>query len=136
MSRRTALRLVLALVSLSHLLLGLCAVIAPAGAVAELVRMFYGAQLSLTPDLHHVIRILGAYMLAVGLMSLMAYFSPERSQFVVTGVIALLVLRVLQRLVFAAEIQTAFGVSFGHLWAQSAFFLAIAIALIVLFPRK
>jgi len=136
MSIRTALRTVLAVVSLSHLLLGLGAVIAPAGTVAQLAAAFYGAQLSLSPALHHLIRMLGAYMLAVGLMSLMAYLNPEKNQAVVIGVVALLLLRVLQRLVFAAEIHDAFNVSSNQLWAQSAFFLAIAIALIVFFPRK
>jgi membrane-associated HD superfamily phosphohydrolase len=129
MNRQTALRILLAIVSISHLLLGLLAVVAPPETVARLVATFYGATLEVTPAVQHVLRILGAYMMAIGVMAAFAFFNPAKQKGILAGIILLLVLRVAQRLIFASEIQQNFGVSAGHLWTQSAFFLALATAL-------
>jgi hypothetical protein len=135
MKKERMLRILLAIVSVSHLLLGVMAVIAPPETVARLAATFYGATLVVNPPLQHVIRIMGAFMIAMGVMSLFAFFNPAKHEGVIAGIVLLLLLRVAERLLFAGEIQRAFGVSSGHLWLQSAFFLALAAGLFFLRPR-
>ena len=111
MNKETALRLVLALVGLSHLVLGLIANVAPADLLTKIVSGFYGASLQITPQLHHVIRILGVFMIGIGMMAMWACRDPQRNQVVIIGIIAILVLRVLQRLLLTQEITSSFNLS-------------------------
>jgi len=129
MSRTRLLQALLAFVCLSHLFFGLIAFIGPAGPVRAVAARLYDADLQLTPQLQHVVRILGAFMIAIGVLAGLAALYPQRSGPVVIGVAVLLVLRVLQRAIFAGEVRDAFGVSTAHLWVQSLFFLALAAAL-------
>ena len=51
-------------------------------------------------------------------------------------VAVLLVIRVAQRVIFAMEIEQNFGISTVRIWGQAAYFLAIAVALLLLMPRR
>ena len=135
MKRETAFRILLALVGLAHLALGLIANLAPPETVAKVVSGFYSATLDVTPPLHHVIRILGVFMIGIGLMALWACRDPQRNQAIILGIITVLVLRVIQRVVFAQEITSAFHISSGRVWLQVEFFLLTAIALFALRPK-
>jgi hypothetical protein len=135
MTKGVAFRIVLTLVGLAHLALGLAANLAPPETLAKLVTGFYGATLDLTPQVHHVVRILGAFMIGIGMMAIWACPNPQRHPAVVLGIIAILLLRVLQRIAFAHEISKAFGVSSSRLWIQAAFFLITAIVLFALRPK-
>ena len=136
MTKRGALQALLAFVAICHLIIGLCAFIGLPGPVQAIVESVYGAHVTLTPQLQHVIRMLGAFMIAIGVIAGLAAIRPEHSGPIVTGIAILLLLRVLQRLMFANEVHDAFGVSMGKLVGQSVFFLLIAIGLLVLKPRQ
>lgn len=97
--------------------------------------LFYGAQLALTPQLQHLVRILGAFMIAIGVLAGMALSDPERNRAIIYGLIVLLLLRVSQRLLFAQELHEHFAVSYAKLWVQSLFFIAIGAGLFLLRPR-
>jgi hypothetical protein len=135
MTKGIAFRAVLMLVGLAHLILGLAANVAPPETLTKIVAEFYGATLDVTPQVHHVLRILGVFMIGIGMMAIWACANPQRHQAVVFGIIAILILRVLQRIAFAQEISKAFGVSPVRLWVQVAFFLITAIALFALRPK-
>lgn len=135
MSRRTALRALLAVVFLAHLVLGLIGFVSLPGPLTATVESAYGASVDLTPQLQHVVRVLGAFMLAVAFLAAAAWRDPERNRAVVLGVVVLLVLRATQRLVFADDVHEAFGLSYARLWSQAIFFYALAAALFVLRPK-
>ena len=135
MNREVALRIVLALVGLAHLALGMIANLAGPDSLVRVVSGFYGATLEMTPALHHVVRILGVFMIGIGMMALWACSDPRRNQVVILGLIAILILRVLQRIMLAQEIASTFNISTTRLYTQAAFFLATAIALFLLRPR-
>jgi hypothetical protein len=103
---------------------------------SRIIKATYGATVVLTPQLIHVIRILGAFMITIGFLAGLAFMNPFRNRAIIWGVIVLLVLRVSQRFFFAAEIQEAFGVTTGHLVGQSVFFLATALGLFLLLPKE
>lgn len=135
MNRQFALRVVLALVCISHLVLGAIGYFASPGPVTKTLAAFYGASVTLTPQSLHLIRILGAFMIAIGVLAGFAFRHPRANRTVIYGVIVLLLLRVSQRLLFAREIHASFNVSYGQLWTQSIFFFALAVALFLLRPR-
>ena len=135
MNKLSALRIILAIICVAHLVLGMCALVAPADALAKVAAASYGASLDITPQMHHVIRILGAFMVAVGVMAGMAAYQPGKHRGIIVGIVLLLVIRVAQRLIFHDEIQTHFGLSNARIWSQAIFFLATAAALLLLRPK-
>lgn len=136
MTRILALRILLAVVVVGHLVLGGLALYSPPEDLANaVVELAYGASVTLTPQLRHVIRMLGAFMIAVGVLAGFALIDPVRNRAIIDGLVVLLLIRVGQRILLADEIEGAFGVSVSRLWGQSAFFLVLAIALFVLRPK-
>jgi hypothetical protein len=132
MTKETALRIMLALVGLAHLVLGLIANLAPPETLVKIVSESYGATLEVTPQAHHVVRILGVFMIGIGVMAGLACRDPQRNQAIIMGIITVLVLRVIQRVVLAQEISSTFHISSSRLWGQAVFFLIVAVALFVL----
>jgi len=135
LNKDTAFRVLLALVGLAHLVLGLIANLAPPEILVKVVSEFYGATVDVTAQSHHVIRIVGAFMIGVGVMAFLACRDPQRNQAIIIGIITILVLRVIQRVVFAREIGSAFHIPSARIWLQVTFFLLTAIALFVLRPK-
>ena len=138
MSRLLMLRIVLGIICASHLLLGAVAFAGLPGGAAETVASLYGGSFpagSLTPQLQHVGRMLGAYMLAMALLAGVAAADPLRNRVGILVIALLFLERVLQRLLFAGEAQQAFAIPPGRMWAQTLFFLAFPVALLLLYPR-
>jgi hypothetical protein len=136
MNKRTALQILLGLVGLAHLGLGLLANLAPPETLARLVSAFYGAALDVAPQVHHVTRIVGAFMIGIAVMAFLACRDPQRNRVVIWGIITILVLRVIQRVTLAQEISSAFNIAPSRIWMQVAFFLATAVALFLLLPKS
>jgi hypothetical protein len=134
-----ALRLVLLLVAVSNIMIGIAANLGPdlAPAFLRVVAASYGVtDLTLSPQLAYILKPLGAYMIAVGALAFVASRDPLQHRVLVYGIAGLLGLRVLQRLIFGAEAQAAFGISTGRMVGQSLFFVAIALTLVALLPRS
>ena len=130
----TILRAILLVVCVSHLLLGAIAFFAVPDMVTGWAAAIYGATVTLTPALQHSVRIIGAFMVAIGVMADFALRDPVRNRAIIDGIGILQLLRVTQRVVFAAQVQETFGVSSGRLALQSVFFLALGLALLLLRP--
>jgi multisubunit Na+/H+ antiporter MnhG subunit len=128
------LRAVLVLVTAAHLFLGAVAFISVPDMITRWAASTYGATITLTPALQHVVRILGAFMLAVGIMAAFALRDPVRNRAIIDGIAILQLLRVAQRVFFSSQIQEVFAVPSGRLMLQSAFFLALGLALLLLRP--
>lgn len=135
MSKNSWLKAVLALVCVSHLVLGSIAFFSNPDILSKAALSFYGAVVTITPQFQHVTRILGAFMIAIGVLAAQAFLNPTKNGAIIWGVIVLLLLRVSQRFIFAAEIHEHFSISYGKLWLQSGFFLSLVIALFVLRPK-
>ncbi len=133
---QVALKVVLGLVCASHLVLGILAMASPPEPISEaIIKSTYGATVTLTPQLQHVLRILGAFMVAVGVMGGFAMLNPQRNQAIIYSIALLLLLRVAQRIIFADEIESAFGIPTSRVIVQSVFFFALAAVLFFLCPR-
>jgi hypothetical protein len=82
------------------------------------------------------LRIIGAYMITIGVMGGIAAREPQRHRPLIVAIAVLLFIRVVQRLAHTGEIQLAFGVSELRIWLQSAYFAALAGALLFLMPKR
>lgn len=136
MNKNLALRIVLVVVCLAHLILGIIGYTAPVGLLTQAIKTFYNASITITPELQHAARIVGAFMIAVGVMTGFALWKPQQNRYIINGVIVLLLLRVSQRAIFAGEIHEVFEVPYWHLWGQSAFYFVLAAALFFLRPKE
>jgi len=127
------LRLALISVAATHLTMGVLAIISPPKRQADkMLKVFYGATLDLTPQERHLIRMLGAYMIAVAFVSAFAVADPVARWAIVYGTGILLLLRGGQRIVFAREIRAAFGIFPTRMKMQTAFFLLLGALIVAL----
>jgi hypothetical protein len=102
---------------------------------AEVMAGVYGAQVEWTPELSYILKPLGAFMLALGLMAGIAARDPAGNKAIVYGFALLFVLRALQRVVFHGEIESAFAITMGRDLAMAALFAVMAAALVWLARR-
>ena len=137
LNRMWILRILLGFVALSHLLIGLAATAVPTGGFADsIIAVTYGGSFEIDPETHHVIRMLGAFMMTVGVMAAFAAFNPQRYVAVIYAIMFLFIVRTLQRVIFADHIQEHFDISVGRLVIQSVLYLALGAALVYLRPRR
>lgn len=131
-----ALQAVLWFVCASHLAHGVALMFSQT--LQKQVALLYAAQVDWTPQFIYILRALGAFMFALGVMGVGAALDPLRYRLVVYGFAVLLLIRVLQRIILQGDIRVAFAVPPTHLIAGSGFFLAFGIALVVLmeFARR
>jgi hypothetical protein len=85
MNRTLVLKIVLAVVCVSHLVLGSVPQLS-AGLVETTGRLAYGATVDLTPQLHHVLRMLGAFMLGIGVLAAFAWKDPVQNRRIIHGI--------------------------------------------------
>jgi hypothetical protein len=80
----------------------------------------------------YILKPLGAFMIALGLMAGIAARDPLGNRAIVTGFVILFCLRAIQRVVFMSEIQTAFSVSSTHSLATMVVMFLMAAVLVYL----
>jgi hypothetical protein len=97
---------------------------------APFLAKLYGAEVQWTPEFSYILKPLGAFMLAIGLVTAAAAVDPLKHGAVVYSLAALFVMRALQRLLFADEIAQTFHIASGRNLANMAFFLVLAAILV------
>ena len=102
-------------------------------AFPQLMADYYGATVEWTPALLYLVKPIGAFMLALGVMAGAAARDPLGHSSIVFGFVVLFVLRGLQRFAFQGEIATAVGIESGRNIGNALFFLVMAAALVWLF---
>jgi hypothetical protein len=125
------LRALLWLICATHVAIG-GALNLSADAAPFLARL-YGAEVQWTPEFRYILKPLGAFMLAVGLVTAAAARDPLRNGAVVYTLVALFVMRSLQRMLFVDEIEQTFRIASTRNMANMAFFLVLAALLVGLY---
>jgi hypothetical protein len=92
----------------------------------------YGAQADFTPQFLAVLHPLGAFMIVLGLLAAVAASDPLRYRPIVYCFVVLFLIRTLQRIVFAHDIEQAFQIDPSRNLLTAGFFLAMAISLAAL----
>jgi hypothetical protein len=93
----------------------------------------YGARVDWNdPQFVYILRPLGAFMIALGIMAAIAARNPLANRSIVHGFAVLWVLRGLQRIVFLDEVQRAFAIPAAKSVGTMVLMVTLALALVVL----
>ena len=130
---KRVLQVLLWMICAAHVVIGLGLNLAPG--FGQQMAGLYGATVDWTPQFTYILKPLGAFMLTVGLLAGVAATDPARYSAIVYGVVALLVMRSAQRLLFAGEISRAFNIESARNVTFLAVFLTLAVVLAVLCQR-
>ncbi len=125
-----ALKILLWFVCAFHVIVGLGLNISPD--FPQLMAQYYGAQVNWTPEILYLVKPIGAFMFALGVMAGAAARDPLGHVSVVYGFVVLFVFRGLQRLIFQSEIESAVAIASGRNFGNAVFFLLLAAALALL----
>jgi hypothetical protein len=129
-----ALRVIFGLVAISNIVVGLLGVI-PAIPVSKVATLFYSAVLTASPQLEHITQMFGAYMLTLGILAALAIKNPAQNRYIIYGVVFMLLLRTLQRVLFAGQASLVFDIPLVIYWVQTVIYFAVAVLLVLLRPR-
>jgi hypothetical protein len=124
------LKLLLWIVAAMHLVVGAGFNLAPG--FPRYMADVYGAEVHWTSEFSYILRPLGAFMVTLGLLAIAAAMEPQRHRVIIYGFVFLFLSRALQRIVWAHDVQTAFGISAERNVANMVFFTFIALSLLVL----
>jgi hypothetical protein len=122
-------RAILAWVAAGHLLTGIMLFFSGAGGLA-IAKRVYGAAFEPSPQFIYIVRPLGVYMLALGLLELRAAFDPWRFRAVLNVSILVFTLRQIQRIFYAPAVFQALGLTASRHRTGTALFFLILILLI------
>lgn len=101
-------------------------------AFPQAVANYYGAEVSWTPDFLYIVKPIGAFMIALGVMAAAAARNPLGHVSIIYGFVVLFTIRGLQRLVFREEIASAMSIDASRNLANALFFFVMAAALVAL----
>ena len=136
MSRIGALKLFLWTFCVMNVALGFIAFSGNVPLILKVADLVYGIKLdTLEPHTLYVIRMLGCFILAVGVMSGLAAKDPVKNKAVIYGNIVWLLMRDLQRVIEIKSHHDAFGASYPVIWLGIVFVFLVAFILFILVPK-
>jgi hypothetical protein len=123
-------RVMLVWVGLGHLLTGLPLLLSGEGGM-RIAQLMYGASFEPHPQAVYLVRPLGVFLLAMGLLQLRAAMDPWRLRVVMDVTILIFVLRQIQRIFWAPAMFENFGLTPARHWVATGVFLVTLILLAV-----
>lgn len=127
-------RIVLGIFTLINLVMGIAA-FGPQDILVKFITLFYGANIQLTPQLTHVIRMFGAMNLAMTFLGLMGIKDPVKNKVAIDVAIVLLVIRGCEMLVYIKDIVNYFSIPQARILQNAASFFIMVILLVVFRPK-
>ena len=134
MSRQAALRALLWLIALYHILFGAAAFLS-ASMAERLASSVFGIRLVMEPAMAYVVKVLGTYAITFGVMAAVAARDPVRHRPLLHVIVLLYALRVVTKLVFKAQYAAGLQVADGRIWTEAALLLGFALGVFLLRPR-
>lgn len=135
MSSSQALRVLVGLICLAHLVMGGGLMLLGEDMVRTLATAYGASVDAWSPQALYLVKPLGAFMVALGLLAGAAAKDPYRYRAVVYVIALLFVLRAAQRLIHSGEIAGTFGLTAARNTGNAAFFVAFAVLLVALAGR-
>jgi hypothetical protein len=99
----------------------------------QIMAGYYGATVNWTPELLYILKPVGAFMIAIGIMAAAAARDPLGHRSIVYGLVALFVIRGLQRIAFAEEIGNAVAIDSTRNIINAVIFLLLGGVLFFLY---
>lgn len=116
MKPQPLLRCALWLISLYTVCLGLL-LNGPQSVVARIAANMLNYEQAIDPPLGFAVRMLGAYMIFFGVAVGLAAWNPRKNRAILSIASLFLVVRILQRMFYAAQLEATFGISSGRNWS-------------------
>jgi len=128
------LRLLAGFMGIYHLVMGLFGIVSGQMA-ARVAQVLWGAHVTVDAQFSYLAKFLAAYVIAFGLMLLFVAKDPVRYGSLVYVAALLGAIRVMERLVFAGELQAAFSIGISRTIWTVAVVAALNLGLILLKPK-
>lgn len=89
----------------------------PQAVVSRLALNMLNHDQAIDAPLAFAVRMLGAYMIFFGVAVGLAAWNPRKNRAILSVASLFLVLRILQRMFYAAQLEATFGISSGRNWS-------------------
>ena len=133
--KELALKVLLIAIAIYHVFLGMFAFLSDAAAV-QIAKIFFGMNIVATPQLSYIAKLLGIYALFFGIFMFIASRNPQQYRAFICGGVALYAVRVINRIIFAGLVTTAFGVSGFAFWMEIVLLAFFGGLLFWLMPKE
>ena len=135
MSKNTALKVILAIISVYHVGLGVIAFF-PFELVASIVNSVFGMQFTESGQIIYLGHLFGIYTIIFGLLIAVAAVNPMKYRSIINVAVALYALRLLNRIMFSSTLTNDFSVATPYLVLEVVLLLFFGISLYTLRPRS
>jgi hypothetical protein len=134
MNKHTAIKALAGFMGVYHVVMGLAGIWSGDIAASAAYTLWH-ARVHVDPQFSYLAKFLGAYVIAFGGMMLAIAKDPVRYGPLVYVAALLGAIRIVERLVFASELEQAFGIGMDRTIATSVIVLALNGGLILLKPK-
>jgi hypothetical protein len=134
MKSHTGIKILAGFMGVYHLLMGLMGIISGEMA-ARVAQTMWGAHVTVDPQFSYLAKFLAAYVIAFGLMMLFIAKDPVRYGPLVYVAASLGLIRILERLIFAGQLQAAFSIGMDRTIATVVVVAILNGSLILLKPK-
>jgi len=135
MNRHTAIKMLAGFMGIYHILMGTLGIVSGSWA-AWGAHTLWHANVTVDPQFTYLAKFLGAYVFAFGVMLLFIAKDPVRYGALVYPAVIVAVLRIGERLVFAGELKSAFGIGMDRTIGTIIVVGVLNLALLMLKPRE
>jgi hypothetical protein len=135
MNRHTGIKILAAFMGVYHILMGALG-IASGSLAAWGAHALWHANVTVDPQFTYLAKFLGAYVIAFGVMMLLIAKDPVRYGALVYPAVAVAIIRIAERLVFAGELKSAFGIGMDRTIGTIIVVGGLNLALLLLKPRE
>jgi hypothetical protein len=135
MDRHTGIKALAGFMGVYHILMGICG-IASGSMAAWAAHALWHANVNVDPQFTYLAKFLGAYVVGFGVMLLFIAKDPVRYAALVYPAILVGLLRIGERLVFANELKSAFGIGMERTIGTIIVVGALNLGLFLLKPRE
>ena len=135
MSRHTGIRVLAGFMGIYHILMGIFGILSGSLA-AWAAHTLWHANVNVDIQFTYLAKFLGAYVFGFGVMLLLIAKDPVRYAALVYPAIVVAILRIAERLIFASELNSAFGIGRGRTIGTIIVVGALNLGLFLLKPRE
>ena len=132
MKVKHALKVMLWFICTFHVVMGLGLIILSGDFVDSVAKMYGAVVNEWSAQFLYILRPLGVFMLALGVLAGGAALHPERNRLTIYVFAGIFTLRALQRVIFGTTIQETFGIDSGRNIGNMILFFGMAAVLVVL----
>jgi hypothetical protein len=130
----TPVRVLLWLIAVYHVVAGVVATFLQTAAV-NIGSLMFGVRITMDGQTELLVRYLGAFGIAFGVMAALAALAPERNKTFICGAVVYFVVRAFDRIAFAG-LLAQYSVGPVLNWWRIVVILAFAVGLLVFMPKQ